>query len=55
MRLMNHKLIFTKIVCATSLFLASEVFAANGDETMAIITGVACFVVGILALIEAFK
>lgn len=55
MRLMNHKLIFTKIVCATSLFLASEVFIAQGNETMALITSVACLVVGILALVEVFK
>lgn len=52
---MNHKLIFTKIVCAVSFLLASEVFTAHGNETMALITAIACFVVGILALVEVFK
>ena len=52
---MNHKLICTKLVCAISFHFASRIFAANGNETMAIITGVMCLVAGILGIIEVFK
>jgi len=52
---MNHKLIFTKIVCAVSFYIASGIFKADGNETMALITAIACLVAGILALIEVFK